>query len=406
MSTGRAELPGPEDADRDRPSDALQTAVRESFPTDPAGQQAIDQKLHRRGGPGWTPLALSRLVDGVRALLDERVGAGCEIREPRWLTGGASKIQMAFTVVLPGQQPRRMLLRMDPPETLNATNKSTEFEVLRAVGAVLPVPEAPWMDATGEFLPEPALICGFVDGVTKPALTSTGQVTGLGTNFGASLRPSLGADFVTHLAALHTLPVTGVQSPAVVAPRTGTSESALWRLNFERQLWELDRGEDVPLMDVAGGWLARTAPVLDRVSVVHGDYRSGNFLFDEACGRITAWLDWESCHLGDRHADLAYCTQPLYGHYAEDGETFLAGGLLPVPDLLRMYEEASGLSIDPVRLGWYSILCSYSAVVKTLATSYRVARLGRSHQDVLLARLEGTVPVLLQQLSTKLEEVL
>jgi aminoglycoside phosphotransferase (APT) family kinase protein len=55
------------------------------------------------------------------------------------------------------------------------------------------------------------------------------------------------------------------------------------------------------------GWSA-TCRSSTASAPVHGDYRSGNFLLDEGSGRITATLDWESGHLGDRHADLAYCT--------------------------------------------------------------------------------------------------
>jgi aminoglycoside phosphotransferase (APT) family kinase protein len=349
------------------------------------------------------------LSTALTKFLEKRVEGDFAVTDTRWLTGGASKIQMAFTLNWsePGRGPvaDRMLLRMDPPETLNATFKQTEAELISAARGVLPVPAVRWTDAYGDEFPEPALVCDFVDGVTKPQTTKTGQVSGLGTNFGPELRAKLAPQFVQHLAALHSRDVSDVTSDALVRPDSGTNQSALWRLNFERQIWEQDRGEDVPLMDVAAGWLERNLPVTERVSLVHGDFRSGNFLFDEKSATVTAWLDWELGHLGDRHADLAYCTQPLYGHYAEDGKTFLASGMLPREDLFEQYEKASGLTVDPARIEWYSVFCSYYAIVKTLATSYRVARLGRSHQDVLLARLEGVVPVLVRELGQLLEKV-
>jgi hypothetical protein len=77
----------------------------------------------------------------------------------------------------------------------------------------------------------------------------------------------------------------------------------------------------------------------------------------------------------------------------------LAGGLLTRDELFERYEEAAGLSVDGQRLRWFSVLANYSAVVKTLATSMRVARLGRSHQDVLLARL---APVLVVQHASRI----
>ncbi|MDH6288414.1 phosphotransferase family protein [Rhodococcus opacus] len=393
----------------DHPTEEMIEAGRRRFPTDSASQIALDLKFRRRGGPIWMRSTPEELSTALTKFLEKRVEGDFAVTDTRWLTGGASKIQMAFTLNWsePGRGPvaDRMLLRMDPPETLNATFKQTEAELISAARGVLPVPAVRWTDAYGDEFPEPALVCDFVDGVTKPQTTKTGQVSGLGTNFGPELRAKLAPQFVQHLAALHSRDVSDVTSDALVRPDSGTNQSALWRLNFERQIWEQDRGEDVPLMDVAAGWLERNLPVTERVSLVHGDFRSGNFLFDETSATVTAWLDWELGHLGDRHADLAYCTQPLYGHYAEDGKTFLASGMLPREDLFEQYEKASGLTVDPARIEWYSVFCSYYAIVKTLATSYRVARLGRSHQDVLLARLEGVVPVLVRELGQLLEKV-
>lgn len=388
----------------DMPSDQRRAELRRRYPTDATSQRAIDLKMERRRSGVWSQVSLETMVDSARRLVRDEHSPGAEVLDARWLTGGASKIQMAFTLVEPDGRGQRLLVRMDPAESLNATIKTVEHDLIEAVGDALSVPRVPWVDQEAKYFPEPALICTMLPGVAKPSTATTGQVTGLGTNFGPELRARLAPQFVDNLATLHALPADGLGTTAVVVPQTGSQEHALSRLNFERQLWELDRAQMCPLMDVAALWLEENAPTLDRVSVVHGDYRSGNFLFDEASAVITATLDWESAHLGDRHADLAYCTQELYGHLAEDGRTFLACGLLPKGELLARYEEASGLSVEEDALRWYGVLASFSALVKTLATSMRIARLGRSHQDPLLARLEGTVPTLLAQLARQLDE--
>lgn len=390
----------------DHPDAARREELRRRFPTDPTWQRAIDLKLDRREGGPWMGVDLDTMTRSAERLVRDHYGDEAAVRDARWLTGGASKIQMAFTLARGDREPQRLLVRMDPAETLNATIKTVEYDLLRAIGETLAVPRVLWVDQEAAYFPEPALVCTMIDGVTRPTTTSTGQVTGLGTDFGPEFRVRLAPQFVDNLAALHALWAEGIGTATLTVPTTGTTQNALWRLNFERQLWDLDRAEECPLMDIAGAWLERHLPVLDRVSVVHGDYRSGNFLFDEATSRITATLDWESGHLGDRHTDLAYCTQTLYGHLSEDGRTQLVGGLLPREEFFDRYREASGLEVDTDRLRWCSVLASYSAVVKTLATSMRVARLGRSHQDPLLARLEGTVPTLLAQLTHQLEGVL
>jgi aminoglycoside phosphotransferase (APT) family kinase protein len=189
-------------------------------------------------------------------------------------------------------------------------------------------------------------------------------------------------------------------------PSIGTTECARWQLNRARRVWEEDRGEDYPLMDVAANWLERNLPMLDRVSVVHGDYRSGNFLFDEDSGRITAWLDWERGHLGDRHRDLAWMTMREKGHLAEDGKTYLVCGLIPLEEFYERYTQVSGLTVDPQKLRWYRILNTFQVITTTMATMYRVAKLGKSHQDILLARLRAIAPIGAHELSQLLQEVL
>lgn len=146
-------------------------------------------------------------------------------------------------------------------------------------------------------------------------------------------------------------------------------------------------------MDLAAEWLRANLPALDHISLVHGDYRSGNFLFDEETGRINAWLDWERAHLGDRHRDLAWTTQMSFGHYSEDGSRYLVCGLIPLDEFYDRYSAASGLSVDPARLDYYRILNCFQIIASVTATATRVARLGKSHQDVLLTRVKGMEPV-------------
>ena len=82
-----------------------------------------------------------------------------------------------------------MMLRMDPAESHNATSKLREFELLRAMKDVLPVPDAYWVDDDARWFPQPALIYEFLDGVTKPRRPRPGTVSGLGTNFGPLRAP-------------------------------------------------------------------------------------------------------------------------------------------------------------------------------------------------------------------------
>ena len=60
-------------------------------------------------------------------------------------------------------------------------------------------------------------------------------------------------------------------------------------------------------MDRLIGWLSERVPADDgRVSLVHGDWRIDNMIFDARSPRLLAVLDWELSTLGHPFADLAY----------------------------------------------------------------------------------------------------
>ena len=92
------------------------------------------------------------------------------------------------------------------------------------------------------------------------------------------------------------------------------------------------------------------------------------------------------------------------GHVGEDGKTSYVCGLVPLDEFYRRYEDTSGLAVDPERLMYYQILNGYQILVSAVATGYRVARLGKSHQDVMLARVKGIAPSVAHDLTRLLKE--
>ena len=107
--------------------------------------------------------------------------------------------------------------------------------------------------------------------------------------------------------------------------------------------------------------------------------------------------------MGDRHRDLAWATSEAIGHYDESGQQMLVCGLLPLDELIAEYEQASGLKVDPQRLHFYTVLSRYQQAATVLGTGYRVVKLRRSHQDILLSRIEAASYVLLEELRQSLK---
>jgi aminoglycoside phosphotransferase (APT) family kinase protein len=354
--------------DKSQPPREWIEQLRHRFPCEKEVDRVLTQKMSRRNGPGYSPLSLETLTRAVESLLRSELKDPFEVSNSKWLSGGASKIQMSFSLTWKqpgvGRTTTPLVLRMEPAESIVETSRLREFQLIKALAGHLPVPPVYWVDTERKHLPYPGLIYGFAEGVTKPTATNSG-VTGLGTHYGKRFQALLAPQFVEHLALIHTLDFSRADLSAFDIPGKGTDAVAL-QLNWWERMWEEDSHEDIPLMRLAMGWMRNNMPPVDRLSIIHGDYRSGNFLFDEKDGRITAW---------------------------------------PKDEFFETYEKASGLTVDPKKLRFYEILNTYKAAGIVLATGYRIAKNGKTHQDVLVAWLLGIGYKVMDELRTTLEEV-
>ena len=378
--------------DKNNPSPAWIASLRQRYPCEREIDRVLTRKLERRAGPPYVPLSLATLSAGLESLLRNELRGDFSIHHARWLSGGASKLQVAFELEwhqpAAGRTRTPMVIRMEPSESIVESSRLREFQIIKAVGAILPVPAAYWLDAEGKYFPYPAIVYGYAEGVTKPS-GMTSNVSGLGINFGPALRPVLAAQFVQHLATLHTWDWQRADLSALDVPVAGTAQAMAWNLAWWERVWEEDGNREIPLLRLAAGWLRDNLPVAERISLLHGDYRSGNFLYTEHDQRITAWLDWELGRLGDYHEDVAYVTLPYLAHRAEDGVTHIASGMMETEAFYRAYEEASGLTLNRATLHYYQLFHAYRAAVIVLGSGYRAALNGKTHQDLLLNWIMG-----------------
>lgn len=382
--------------------------LRGKYPCETEIDDILVKKLMNRPSGSYIPITLEALLEGVKNLIRSRIGNDIEVSNPRWLSGGASKLQMAFRLAespgSPSPKYTDLVLRMEPAESIVASSRMREYEIIRALDGYIPVPPMFWVDANADFLPYPALIYGLAEGVAKQT-SNASEVSGIGTRMTAALSDRLAPQFVRHLARLHRFDWQNADLPSFGVPQLGT-EVIVSQLNRWERVWEEDSVEDIPLIRLALSWLRANAPATDHLSMVHADYRVGNFLFDEPTGNITAWLDWETAYIGDRHEDLAFSTKRSFGHMAEDGKTFLVSGIVPIEKFFEDYEVQSGLIVNPRTLQYYDIFCNIRGITILLATGTRISRMGKTHQDVVVNWLSGLSYPLLHELQHQLQEVI
>ena len=76
--------------------------------------------------------------------------------------------------------------------------------------------------------------------------------------------------------------------------------------------YEASKTGDVPAMDQLMNWLPDNIPADHSTSIVHGDFRLENLMFDEKEPRVIAVLDWELSTLGHPLSDLAFNCMTYY----------------------------------------------------------------------------------------------
>ncbi|HEX7742368.1 MAG TPA: phosphotransferase, partial [Sphingobium sp.] len=135
--------------------------------------------------------------------------------------------------------------------------------------------------------------------------------------------------------------------------RNGSGVPSLWAAELAH--WEsiLDENESMidPVVRGAIRWLrANPPPPAAKPAIVHGDYRVGNFLFTPD-GRISAVLDWEMCHIGDPLEDIAWALNPMWS----------VERWFPAEEGIALWEQASGLSVDPAALDWWRLFAAVKA---------------------------------------------
>jgi aminoglycoside phosphotransferase (APT) family kinase protein len=177
------------------------------------------------------------------------------------------------------------------------------------------------------------------------------------------------SDIARELARIHAIPLSVL--PALPAVETVEALAQL-KVRFT------DYGGDRPILALAIKWCEDHLPAPAPAVLVHGDFRMGNIMVDDA--GVAAILDWELAHIGDAHEDLAWgCINAWrFGHI--DRPAF---GCADLDTYFAAYEAAGGGAVDPDRFRfwlvyrtlWWGLCC------------LQMADIWRSGMDKSLERL-------------------
>ena len=307
---------------------------------------------------------------GLEDQLATRLGG--EVRDLTRLLGGASRETWSFTL-----DGRALVLRRDPAGAPRAGVMRREAELLRAAArAGVPVPEVIDADDT-------SIVMQHLDGETIARRILRDDVY-------ANARAALVAQSATALARLHT----GVTPNEVAELPQDSDPVAALRLMLDHF------GEPHPALELALLRLDAARPQSARRTVVHGDFRLGNWMVD-ASGLVGV-LDWELAHIGDPVEDLGWMCVRSWRF----GAPHPVAGVGERADLLAAYAAAGGDAIDEATLRWWElcgttrwgVICVQQAATHLSGAirSVELAAIGRRVCEVELDVLELLDPDLVR----------
>jgi aminoglycoside phosphotransferase (APT) family kinase protein len=258
-----------------------------------------------------------------------------------WITYGFSAREKGSA------QERGLILRLGPPYGLFAPYSARpQYMALKALeGNSVPVPHVYWWSDDVSILGAPFFISEKMPGSAPVPWISGGG----SPQFEEGHRQRIARQFVSALAGLHTVDWSESEGFADEAMILTVDNAALKQIEF----WESAHARwtlrPYPMLRYALLWLRRKQPRAPRVSLIHGDYRLGNFLVQNA--RITAILDWELVHLGDPHEDLGWAFLPQYA-----AGTGLVCQLVSREEFIAQYQQEAGFTVDVDSLQFYIVL--------------------------------------------------
>ena len=270
--------------------------------------------------------ANQQLSHGLQSAL-ARAGIAEAVTQLERLSGGANMESWAFACggeafVLRRAPSAEMMAR----RSLDHAGEAAAIRAARAAGVLAP-------QVVVELKPDDGIGSGFV----MRRIAGSAAPAALLDEGGAELLGDLGAA----LAAIHRVDPAEVAHLPGLDPAAGLEGLAAQFASY---------GGDRPIIALGLAWLRANLPGPIEPRLIHGDFRIGNLMADEA--RLTGVLDWELAHLGDFHEDLAFGCMAVWRFGKLDRPGF---GLGSLDDLFDAYRKAGGAPVEPARFRFWLV---------------------------------------------------
>ena len=231
----------------------------------------------------------------LQAAIARHVGAPATVHDLQRLTGGANKTTWSFDADVADKR-AQFILQLASPRANDESNPLAGVSphliaeedarlMIAAVKAGVPAPRV-----RAILKDDDGLGPGYV---TERVAGETLATRILREDRFANARATMAKQCGTILAAIHRIPVAEVPFLMKLTP--------MEHIAAQRRIIEF-YGFHSPALELGLKWAEQHAPRNTRHSVVHGDFRAGNFIVGEE--GIRCVLDWEIGQSGDPMQDL------------------------------------------------------------------------------------------------------
>lgn len=300
-----------------------------------------------------------------------------EITTMKPLTGGSIQENWRIECDVEGganSGPQRFVLRSDAQSVIAASlSRSEEFQILVAVNEVgVIVPEPLWLCENTEVIGRPFYIMEHVEGIALGPKVVKDQSLG-------GDRETLGQTLGRELAKIHSIRPPVAELDFLVVPDTHPAINIITSLR--QHLDEID--EIRPVLEWGLRWAELNLPAAPEITLVHQDFRSGNYLLDNE--GLNGILDWEFAAWGDPMSDLGWFCAECWRFSRPELE---AGGISSRRAFYQGYEVGSGISVDKTAVFFWELIAHIRwAVIALQQTNRHQSGLQRSLELALTGRL-------------------
>ena len=310
--------------------------------------------------------------------LAAKAGADCVgITDAKPLTGGAIQENWRLECQVAGginAGLQRYVLRSDAQSVVaSSLSRGQEFRVLKAVRrAGVTVPEPLWLCEDKDLIGSVFYIMAMVDGI------------GLGPKVAKDLtiggdRQALGNTLGRELAKIHSIHPPQADIDFLPKPKLNPALESVAGLRKHLD----DLHEFRPALEWGLRWAELNQPAEPEITMVHNDFRTGNFLLD-AHG-LTGILDWEFAAWGDPMTDLGWFCAKCWRFSRPDLE---GGGITSREAFYEGYQAVSGQLIDAQAVNFWEVIAHIRWAVIALQQAHRhLSGTQRSLELALTGRL-------------------